>query len=315
MSDTTLSLRRKISSAQDLQSVVRTMKALAVSSIGQYEASVRALVDYYRIVELGLGACFRESEQSGLVLPRRLQTGTVVTGAVVFGSDQGLVGQFNDVLADYTIKKLAALPGNPQLWAVGERIHARLADAGLPPVGLFVVPNSVETIAPLVGQILVETEMRRETATGNPPSPSGVSAANEGGREELFELHLFYNRPISGATYGPVSQRLLPLDETWQHEISLLRWPTKNVSQVIGGTTTLRALIREYLFVSLFRACAESLASENASRLAAMQRADKNIDELLEDLNGTFQRIRQSGIDAELFEVISGFEALSKNGV
>ena len=78
-----------------------------------------------------------------------------------------------------------------------------------------------------------------------------------------------------------------------------------------GGTATLRALIREYLFVSLFRACAESLASENASRLAAMQRADKNIDELLEDLNGTFHRLRQSGIDEELFDVISGFEALS----
>ena len=78
------------------------------------------------------------------------------------------------------------------------------------------------------------------------------------------------------------------------------------------GAATLRALIRGYLFVSLFRACAESLASENASRLAAMQRADKNIDELLEDLNGTFHRVRQSGIDEELFDVISGFEALSK---
>jgi hypothetical protein len=46
---------------------------------------------------------------------------------------------------------------------------------------------------------------------------------------------------------------------------------------------------RKYLFVSLFSACcAESLASENASRLAAMQRAEKNIDELLEDLNRRF---------------------------
>jgi F-type H+-transporting ATPase subunit gamma len=78
------------------------------------------------------------------------------------------------------------------------------------------------------------------------------------------------------------------------------------------GTVTLRALIREYLFISLFRACAESLASENASRLAAMERADKNIDELLETLHGTFHRIRQAGIDEELFDVISGFEALSK---
>ena len=78
-----------------------------------------------------------------------------------------------------------------------------------------------------------------------------------------------------------------------------------------GGTSILRALVREYLFVSLFRACAESLASENASRLAAMQRADKNIDELLEHLNRTFHRLRQSGIDEELFDVVSGFEALS----
>ena len=77
-----------------------------------------------------------------------------------------------------------------------------------------------------------------------------------------------------------------------------------------GGTATLGAFIRGYLFVSLFRACAESLASENASRLAAMQRADKNISELLGNLNGTFHRLRQSSIDEELFDVIAGFEAL-----
>ena len=105
---------------------------------------------------------------------------------------------------------------------------------------------------------------------------------------------------------------MLPLDETWRRKLAKRPWPTGNKPEVMsGGTSTLRALIREYLFVSLFRACAESLASENASRLAAMQRADKNINELLEDLNRTFHRLRQNGIDEELFDVISGFEALS----
>ena len=189
-------------------------------------------------------------------------------------------------------KVLAALPAKPKVWAVGERVHARLADAGLSPMGLFTVPNSVKAITPLVGQILVESEARR----------------SEG---EVAELHLYYNRPTSGAVYVPVSQRLLPLDEGWRRELAGRPWPTGNLPEVIGGgTATLRALIREYLFVSLFRACAESLASENASRLAAMQRADKNIDEMLEELNGSFHRLRQSGIDEELFDVISGFEAL-----
>src|SRR5512146_1746759 len=110
MSDTTANLRRKISSAGDLQSVVRTMKALAASSIGQYEQSVRALADYYRTVELGLGACFRASEPAALRTNRNNQTATGAIGAGVFGSDQGLVGQFNEVVADYAIKSLASLP-------------------------------------------------------------------------------------------------------------------------------------------------------------------------------------------------------------
>src|SRR6476660_2331833 len=100
MSDTEASLRRKIDSAGDLQSVVRTMKALAASSIGQYEKSVHALADYYRTVELGLGGCLRARQRADAIPERRGQTDAAEVGAVVFCSDQGLVGQFNDVVAD-----------------------------------------------------------------------------------------------------------------------------------------------------------------------------------------------------------------------
>lgn len=293
MSDTLASLRRKIGGAGDLQSVVRTMKAVAAASIGQYEKSVRALADYYRIVELGLGACLRESGSAPLIAEGKRTTAAGAIGAVVFGSDQGLVGQFNEVVTDFAVKTLAALPAKPEVWAVGERVRARLVDAGLPVVGHFPVPNSVQAITPLVGQILLESETHHSQG-------------------QVAELHLVYNRPTSGAVYAPVTQRLLPLDEDWRRKLAELPWPTRNLLEVMGGdTATLRALIREYLFVSLFRACAESLASENASRLAAMQRADKNIDELLEDLDRTYHRLRQSGIDEELFDVVSGFEALA----
>ena len=293
MSETTASMTRKIASAGDLQSVVRTMKALAASSIGQYEQSVRALGDYYRTVELGLGACFRQSHPAAPAVKRKDNPKPGAIGAVVFGSDQGLVGQFNDVVADYAIKTLAALPGTPQVWAVGERVHGRLADAGLPLIGLFAVPNSVQAITPLVGQIQIESETHRA-------------------KGDYATLYVFHNRPKSGALYEPVSQRLLPLDLPWQQGLAKVPWPDKMLPEVMGnGLVTLRGLIREYLFISLFRACAESLASENASRLAAMERADQNINELLETLHGTFHRLRQAGIDEELFDVVSGFEALA----
>jgi F-type H+-transporting ATPase subunit gamma len=292
MSDTTESLRRKISSAGDLRSVVRTMKALAASSIGQYEKSVRALADYHRTVELGLAACFRENGPPATLVERQAPIPAGPISAIVFGSDQGLVGQFNDVVADYAMKTLATLSGKAQVWAVGERVHARLTDAGLPLVGLFTVPNSVQAITPLVGQIQIEAEAHR--------------AESENAR-----LWVFHNRPLSGALYEPVSQRLLPLDTQWRLGLAKVRWPTSNLPEVMGGdTATLHALIREYLFISLFRACAESSASENASRLAAMERADKNISDMLEQLRGSFHQLRQSGIDEELFDVISGFEAL-----
>src|SRR5208282_840328 len=98
MSDTLASLRRKISGAGDLESVVRSMKALAAASIGQYEKSVLALADYYRTVELGLRvACGEGREASHLSHPSRPSPLTPgPSHAIVFGSDQGLVGQFND---------------------------------------------------------------------------------------------------------------------------------------------------------------------------------------------------------------------------
>jgi F-type H+-transporting ATPase subunit gamma len=296
MSNTTASLRRKIDSAGNLQSVVGAMKSLAASSIGQYEQSVRALGDYYRTVQLGLRVCFRLPGSVVLMTGDTRQKNAGAISAVVFGSDQGLVGQFNDVVAGHAVETVGGLTDTPRIWAVGERVHARLKDAGLPLAGLFTVPTTVKAITPLVGQILLESEAHRSHG-------------------EVVELHLFYNRSRSGAAYEPVHERLLPLDEAWWREIAALPWPAKNLPEVMGSDAeTLRALIREYLFVSLFRACAESLASENVSRLAAMQRADKNIDELLEDLNGTYHRLRQSGIDEELFDVIAGFEALTMGG-
>jgi len=292
VSGTIASLQRKIAGAGDLQSVVRTMKALAASSLGQYEQSVRALADYYRTVQLGLGVCFRSIEQTRPAAGRPGLADAASVGALVFGSDQGLVGRFNDVVAEFAISTLAALPGKPRVWAIGERVHARIADAGLPLEGLFPVPNSVRGIAPLVAEIQIKSEQ-------------GLVDGQD------VHLYVFHNRLQTGALYGPVSQRLLPLDRQWQRRLTETRWPTGKLPEVVGGGgRTLRALIREYLFISLFRACAESLASENASRLAAMERAERNIDELLESFRGAVRALRQSGIDEELFDVISGFEAL-----
>lgn len=268
------------------------MKALAASSIGQYERSTRALADYNRTVELGLGACFRARGGAALTEARATPAPAGLTSLVLFGSDQGMVGQFNERVVEFAIERLAALGDNRRIWAVGERVQTRLQGAGVPVAGMFRVPSSVQGIAPLVGQILVECEA------------PGAAGADPG-------LQLIYNRPGGvGAVGTPVVRRLLPLDLAWCRALALVPWPTQSPPETIGGAATLRALIREHLFVSLFRACAESLASENTSRLDAMQRADRNIDDLLVELSDRSHELRQSSIDEELFDVVAGFEAL-----
>jgi F-type H+-transporting ATPase subunit gamma len=207
-----------------------------------------------------------------------------------------LVGRFNEVLMEFAVGNLEALPGKTkQIWAVGERMRALVADAALLAPAVLPVPGSVDGITALVGRVLIEVQAARE-------------------RGQVVEIHIFYNHPISAALYEPVGKRLLPLDRLWQGKLAALPWPTKSLPEIIEGSEpALEAFIREYLFVSLFQACAESLASENASRLAAMQRAEKNIERILNELIRSFHRMRQESIDEELFDVIAGYESLSQH--
>ena len=296
MTDSVASLRRKITSTEELETVVRTMKAMASSSISQYEYAVRSLDDYYRTVQLGLSACFQQ-HNSPKVISNNQQDGAGI-GVIVFGSDQGLVGQFNEVMEEFVTRTLATLSGHKTIWVVGERIKSRLAEIDLSNNKItlkddFILPNSINAITALVGNILTEIETQRDQST-------------------IDQVYLFHHRPKTGSIYSPVSQQLLPLSESLQQNFSGIKWPTNNLPELLPTREqTLSALVREYLFVSLFRSCAESLASENASRLAAMQRAEKNIEEQQDNLNRTFHRLRQSDIDEELFDVVSGFEALS----
>jgi F-type H+-transporting ATPase subunit gamma len=295
MTDSIASLRHKITSAQDLESVVRSMKTIASSSIGQYEKAVHSLDDYYRNVQLGLSACLSQTAQleQPAVIVNRSQKYAPAIGVIVFGSDQGLVGQFNEVMVEFVVDSLARLSGNKMVWAVGERVESRLLDTDLKTEASFELPHSINTITGLVGEILIELEAKRDQGL-------------------IDQVFLFHHKLEDNSISRPVSQQLLPLDAAWQRELVAIDWPSNNLVEVMPyQDQTRRAFVREYLFVSLFRAFAESLASENASRLAAMQRAEKNIDEIQENLNQTFHRLRQSDIDEELSDVLSGFNALN----
>jgi len=290
VSDSLASLRRKLNAAAQLGSVVRAMKAIAASSIVQYEKAVDALGQYQRSVELALSLCLGDAQS---IPAARTNATNRPTGTLIFGSDQGLVGRFNEVIANFALQTLQKDPGPKTVWVVGERVCPSLEAAGLTIKKRFIIPRSVAAISALVTDIQIEIE--------------GYMTGERDG-----EIRVFHNSPRAATHYEVASERLLPLDAAWHKRLRQIRWPDGQFAEVLGGSSaSLPALIHEQLFISLYRACAESLASENASRLEAMQRADKNIQSVADDLQQSLNRLRQNSIDEELFDVVAGFNALS----
>lgn len=286
-------LKRRIESTEGLQSVVKTMKSLAAVKIRQFELAVESLGEYSRTVEMGLRAVLRRRPE---MIVRRGRSRNNGLGAIVFGSDQGMCGQLNDQVVAFAMERMdkAGAPVEERLvLPVGERGAGRLKDRGQKIEPWLSVPASEGGIA--------------EKVTGM------LSAIEAWHREHSIEnVYLYYSKHLSGGSYRPEEVRLLPVDEAWLDGLAGLEWPTHALPFfTMNWDALFSALIRQYIFISLFRALAESLASENAARLASMQGAEKNIKEQLAGLQMRFHQERQAAITEELLDIVAGFEALS----
>ncbi|HNU72511.1 MAG TPA: F0F1 ATP synthase subunit gamma, partial [Thermodesulfobacteriota bacterium] len=177
--------------------------------------------------------------------------------------------------------------------AVGERAAFSLAAMGWPVQQILHVPGSLDGITPLIQGLVTTIESWSRDVAG------------------ATQVYLFYSEPVRGTSSQPDSFRLLPIDQAWLREIRKKPWPTRMIPlYTMDWEALFSLLVREYLFATLFRALADSLASENAQRLAAMERAERNIEERLSDLHSTFHEIRQTSITDELLTIVGGFEAL-----
>lgn len=288
------SMRRRIESAEDLHGVVRVMKALAAVSIRQYERAVESLADYSMTIEQGLQIVLRHQPEE---FTRREVETENRWGVIVFGSDQGMCGSFNEQMVSFALEQLQGLPGSRDhrtILAVGMRIVGRLEDAGWSVGERFSVPSAVAGITPVVNNILLQVEELRFQKGYN-------------------RFLLFHHRPRSGGGSRPERVQLLPVDRVWLAELAQRDWPSRSLPTFTMDRRRLfSALIRQHLFVSLYRAVAESLASENASRLASMQAAEKNIDDHLSRLSTRYHQARQQAITEELLDIVAGFEAMTQ---
>ena len=239
-------LHSQLENLQDLRDIVKTMKSLSAVNIHQYEQAVWALHSYNHTVELGLQAVLQDMAR--IPAPQSSRHQQPRMGAVLFGSDHGLCGRFNEEIINHALNTMATNPTTRLLLAVGSRVAASLEHNGHAVEASFQFPGSAALITTTVQQILLKIDAWRE-------------------HEHVHQVYLFYNRHTKGGNFYPTNMELLPVDLRRFHRIETTPWPSRRLPTFsMQREQLLSRLLRQYFFIKLFHACAESQASEHASR-------------------------------------------------
>lgn len=292
MSQSEQRLRRRMSSAEELGSVTRTMKGLAAVNVRHFEQAAGVIDEYQSVVERGLQVVLRDSPPgAGTERGRREVTEAAI---IVFGSNQGLCGPINRHVATSTHRQIDRLDVPVRsVVAVGTRLATELEVAGLTVTDRLELPHTIESIARRGQRLLTMMDQWREE---NPGVGVWLSFPSYEGRR---------------GSYEPRCLQLIPVSPEWLAEVAGRPWPTRVLPDYSPPREALlRALIRQRLLVAVHRSMTQTMAAIAASRLAAMQVAERDIEERLERLNQEHHRLRQAQITEELLDIVSGFDVL-----
>jgi F-type H+-transporting ATPase subunit gamma len=130
-------------------------------------------------------------------------------------------------------------------------------------------------------------------------------------KEEYDELYLIYNQFVNVAVQRPTVVRLFPLPSIGQN-VDTDTTSRQDYVYEPSDEILLQKLLPMYVHVLIFRALLETSAGENGARMAAMDNATSNCEELIRSLTLKMNKARQAAITAELMDIVGGTEALSK---
>jgi F-type H+-transporting ATPase subunit gamma len=277
-------LRSRIKSLGDLFEVVGAMRSLAAVRMQQATAALVGAREYAQVIGSGLAAASVIARDGAMPIGRRETAPSGPRGVMVFCAEHGFVGAFNEILLKNARRRLTE---NDQLLVIGRRGISLAKERGAQVHWSLPMTSYREGVAVTARRIAGELYKRFETG-------------------DLTRLETVHARFETGGRWEIERQTLLPL-ELDRFEIS-----SQNVPPLhnLGIERLLEKLIEEYFFAELAHITLESLAAENAARLAAMSAAHDNIGRKLEDLTRAEHQLRQDAVTTELLDVVTGSEAL-----
>ncbi|MFP7671842.1 FoF1 ATP synthase subunit gamma [Marivita sp. S0852] len=288
MAQTLERLTNRTDTMRSLRSIVRTMKTMSAINALPYEQAAQAIEAYRETTLLGFHAFVRN--YGPLPQTSAIEAQPIV---IVFGSDHGLCGNYNEIVAEKAKQVLDRLHV-PKVICIGAQMEDALFGQGISPESTLLPPANADGLQRLSGRLIGLLDQMRTT------SPA-----------QDISVTLVFTKRAPHAQHLQVSKTLLPLDPEIAAGFADKPWKSRSLPYFsLPPDTLLAALIRSYLFAEIYGAAAEAMVTENAARLARMQQAERSVDDQLEGLTAEMRSVRQSEITTELLDIIIGFEAL-----
>lgn len=266
-------IENRIRTHSDLKDIVGAMKAFAGLNIKKTALSLSSVREYERGVREAIGSLAFYFPTSRA--PLKAAPGRVV---VVFGSDMGLCGGFNDRLADSVAK---ARGKDEHIFVIGRRLKDKLDTKNIGYAGFL---GSVATVEGIRSAML----------------ESFSRIAKMYSEKEVEDL-VFVFSCLSGKMESAevITERILP-PEAGLHPGA----PLKRPMMYLPPKVVLNEMIGEFLYISLYRCYIESLRTENWYRFKSMEGAHDNIEAKIKDLNALYKYSMQEEITEEMIEIL-----------
>lgn len=291
-------IRQRITSLQELTDVVGAMRALAGMRLQEAQQALPGIRHYAHSVAAALGSALPLLPDAD-VTSSRPRASHAARAVILCTAEHGFVGGFNERLLE-AAQKLQA----PSRALSEDRF--------------YVLGSRGAALAVERGWRLAWRQPAATRLAGTPLSVGQLTSELYGAlaRGEIVRIDCLFARYRQGGGSDIQCSTLLPLDTAALASVAAAAdAAAQEPLHHLAPHELLEGLAAEYLFAQLTEAAVESLVSENAARLAAMESARDNVSHKLDELRRAAQQARQEEITAELLDLIVGAEALSGSPV
>jgi len=284
-------LKKRIASVKSTQKITKAMKMVAAAKLRRAQESAekgRPYSEKMNNVILNLSNGISDKENAPKLLSGTGQEKTHL--CVVMTSDRGLCGGFNSNI----IKK-------------AKSYFSKILDEGKELKIITVGSKGNDQLKRVYGDKIIENISFKESKNANyfDADKVGKILIQKFEQKEFDVCTIFYNQFKNVITQIPQEQQIIPLKINEEEKSSDENYEFEPDEDEILGN-----LLPKNISTQIFKAMLENSASEQGSRMSAMDNATRNAGEMVDKLTIQYNRSRQAAITKELIEIISGAESL-----